>query len=619
MANADLGHLRRSFDCLTHALERHPLDECVGQRGRDGRWHWLSTADFALEVERLARGLVRLGLAPGTKVAVAAYRNRYEWMCVDLACAMAGLISIPVYPTISADDYRFIFGQAEVAYGFVGGGDLYEKFEAAGGDTEGYKHTYCFEADAPGDYWKDVFAQGGSDAESPDAAHEQELTRRRDAIGPDDLLTIIYTSGTTGRPKGVMLTHANILASVRAASERLPVGPGDTVLSFLPLCHIFERSASHTFLVNGCRIALTGTDNLGGPDGDLQAIRPHFFTTVPRLLEKVYEKIYAKGEELTGLKRKLFFWALSLTDDYDYQHSLSGWRGAVADRLIFSKWREALGGRVRGIVTGAAPCPHQILRVFSAAGIPVREAYGLTETSPGLTINEPNDTGALLGSVGPVVRDVELRLDTDGPYREGEGEILAYGPNVMQGYYKRPDANAEVFVELDGKRWFRTGDVGTFVKGPGGREYLRITDRKKELLKTSGGKYVAPAPIESKFKEEFLVEQIMVVGDQRKFVSAVIVPAPEALEKWCTDHGIAFTTAEDACGNDAVVAHYAEIVERLNPQFSHIEQIKKFTLVPGPWDVTHEDGREGELTPTMKLKRRVVSERYGDLIDAMYA
>lgn len=602
----------RTFEVLDFALANHPQQQCVGQRKDGGVWEWLSTQEFKDLVDDLSRGFIKMGLSPGTKIAIAAYRNRPEWMAVDMACAQTGMISIPVYPTISEDDYRFIFNQSEVAYAFVGAQDLYSKVEAAGKDTSTFVKTYVFDEMPGRAHWSEVFAKA-------DKPLDEELARRKDAIATEDLMTIIYTSGTTGKPKGVMLTHANICSAIAAATERLPFEAGDTVLSFLPLCHIFERTASMTYLGRGSKIALTGTDNLGGPDGDLQAIKPHFFTTVPRLLEKVYEKIYAKGDELTGIKRKLFFWALSLTEGYDYQNPLSGIKGSIADKLIFSKWREALGGRMKGIVTGAAPCPHNILRVFSAAGIPVREAYGLTETSPGLTINEPNINGSMLGTVGPVVRDVELMIDTSGPYKPGEGEILAHGPNVMQGYYKRPDATAEVFTEIEGKRWFKTGDIGTFVKGPGGREYLKITDRKKELLKTSGGKYVAPAPIESKFKEEFLVEQIMVVGDSKKFVSALIVPASEALEKWCTDNGIAFTTVEDVILEDAVVAAFTDIVNRINPKFSHIEQIKKFQLVAGPWDVTHDDGKEGELTPTMKLKRRVVSERYADLIDALYA
>ena len=595
----------RTFEVLDIALARHPLPEFIGQRADGGAWTWQSTAEFKAQVDALSRGLLRLGIARGTKVAVAAYRNRPEWLAVDLACAQLGLITIPVYPTISAQDYAYIFGEAEVAYGFVGGGDLYAKFEEAGAGMGTYVKTYSFDAQPGQPHWSTVLAEA-------DATLDAQLRERRDAIQPDDLATIIYTSGTTGRPKGVMLTHRNICSAVEAAGERLPVEAGETVLSFLPLCHIFERTGSHLYILVGAKIALAGTDNLGGPDGDLQAIRPHFFATVPRLLEKVYEKIYAKGSELTGAKRKLFFWALSLTEDYDYQHPLGGIKGAIADKLIFSKWREALGGRMKGVVTGAAPCPHNILRVFSAAGIPIREAYGLTETSPGLTINEVNAEGALLGSVGPAVKDVELLIEPSEAYGPGEGEVLAHGPNVMQGYYKNPEATAAVFTEIDGKRWFRTGDIGKMVKGPGGREYLKITDRKKELLKTSGGKYVAPAPIESKLKEHALIEHVMVVGDGQKFVSALIVPSEEATSRYGHD-GDAWMQSRD------VLAEYQSAIDAVNAGLSHTEQIKKFALLDGQWDVTHADGSDGELTPTLKLKRRVVRERYAKEIGAIYA
>ncbi len=594
----------RTFEVLDIAIANHPLAEFVGQRAEGGDWVWQSTADFKQLVDSLSRGLLRLGIERGQKVAMAAYSNRPEWMAVDFACAQIGVITIPVYPTISTDDYRYIFDEAEVAYGFVGNGDLYEKFEAAGGDTPTYVKTYTFDA-APGQvHWSHVLAEAELNL-------DLEIKHRREAILPEDLTTIIYTSGTTGRPKGVMLSHRNICSAVMAAGERLPVEAGETVLSFLPLCHIFERTGSHLYVLVGARIALTGTDNLGGPDGDLQAIRPHFFATVPRLLEKVYEKIYAKGSELTGLKHKLFFWALSLTDDYDYQHPMKGLQAAIADKLIFSKWREALGGRMKGVVTGAAPCPHNILRIFSAAGIPVREAYGLTETSPGLTINEPNSTGAMLGTVGPAVKDVELYIEPSTAYGPGEGEILAHGPNVMLGYYKKPEATAEVFTEIDGKQWFRTGDIGTMVKGPGGREFLKITDRKKELLKTSGGKYVAPAPIESKLKEHSMVEHVMVIGDGQKFVSALIIPSEEAKTRYSHD-------GDAWMHDDALLKEYQTAIDAVNKDLSHTEQIKKFALLDGVWDVTHADGSEGELTPTLKLKRRVVRDRYSKEIGGMY-
>ncbi|MEM9848362.1 MAG: AMP-binding protein, partial [Bacteroidota bacterium] len=355
--------------------------------------------------------------------------------------------------------------------------------------------------------------------------------------------------------------------------------------------------------------------------GDLRTIAPTFFTTVPRLLEKVYEAIYNKGLELTGIKRSLFFWALSLTDDYEYDKEYGGFaalKRSIADKLIFSKWREALGGNVKGIITGAAPCPAKILRVFSAAGIPVREGYGLTETSPTLTLNEYGKGMAMIGTTGPIIDGVTLLIDrSEGDYREGEGEILAIGPNVMQGYYNKPQKTAEVFKEMDGKRWFRTGDVGKFVES-GGRKFLKITDRKKELLKTSGGKYVAPAPIEGKMREDFLIEQMMVVGDKRKFVSALIVPSEEALKDWCENNNVTWTGRSDAIKNDKVIARYQETINQCNPQFSHIEQVKKFRLLDAEWEPTKTDGSTAELTPTMKLKRRVILEKFADEIEEMY-
>jgi len=442
-------------------------------------------------------------------------------------------------------------------------------------------------------------------------------------IQPEEVLTFIYTSGTTGNPKGVVLTHTNLVHIIKSTIELLPADAGNQVLSFLPMCHIFERTVSYSYMAKSAKVYFTGTDNLGGPDGDLQAVKPYFFTTVPRLLEKVYEKIYNTGLTLTGVKKKLFFWALSRTDDYEYDKAYNGLEGikqGIADKLIFSKWRAALGGNVRGIVTGAAPCPVKIMKVFSAAGVPIREGYGLTETSPTLTVNTYEPNGALAGTVGRPIEGVEILIDrSEGDYRDGEGEILACGPNIMQGYYNKPAKNAEVFKDIDGKTWFKTGDVGKMVKGPGGHDFLKITDRKKELLKTSGGKYVAPAPIENKFKEDFLIEHMMVVGEKRKFVSAVLVPSEEALQAWCKDNDVAWTNLAAVCKNEKVIARYQEIVNQFNPLFSHIEQIKKFTLLPTTWDAVKEDGSTAELTPTMKLKRRVVREKFDKEISEMYS
>ena len=442
-------------------------------------------------------------------------------------------------------------------------------------------------------------------------------------VKPADLMTIIYTSGTTGKPKGVMLSHLNLASNVRQVKDLLPVKPGERAISFLPVCHIFERAATYAFIYFGLSVYQTGTDNLGGDSGDLKSVKPHFFTCVPRLLEKVYEKIYNKGAELTGIKKKLFFWALSLTDQYEFDFKPSGLdaiKWAIADKLIFSKWREALGGSVKGIVTGSAPCPAKIIRVFSAAGIPVREAYGLTEASPGISFNEFHPYKAIIGTVGPLLPEVEVRLDnSEGIYKEGDGEILAAGENIMLGYYHQPQWTADVIKEIDGKIWLCTGDVGTFVIGNDGTKFLKITDRKKELFKTSGGKYVAPAPIESKIKEDFMIDNVMLVGDGLKFVSALIVPVEQGLMKWCADHQISWTNMEDICKHPKVIELYQSIVDKYNPLFGHIEQIKKFKLIPEVWQPIKADGSEGELTPTLKLKRRLLKAKYASLIEGMYA
>lgn len=603
--------LTRLFEFIEYQNEHCPQQQALGYK-KDGKWVYYSSQEIIDMATQVSHGLLKLGLQPGDKIALIAYKNRPEWAIMDLGMQQIGVINVPVYPTISTSDYDYIFNDSEIKYCFVGMGDLYDKVLAAKPNINSLIDIYSFEEREDVKYWKTIFSDG-------DAA---DLQQRKNAIKTTDLATIIYTSGTTGNPKGVMLSHQNICANVSAVRALLPIGTGDTALSFLPLCHIFERSALYAYFYRGARIVFTGTDNLGGEEGDLRAVKPHFFTTVPRLLEKVYEKIYNKGLTLSGAKKKLFFWALSLTDDYDFdkrQTGLSSLKWSVADKLIFSKWREALGGNIKGVLTGAAACPVKIIRVFSAAGIPIREGYGLTETSPGLTFNRYEPGGAMIGTVGMLLDIVDMKIDpTGGDYREGEGEILVKGPNIMMGYYNKPDQTDAVFQELDGHRWFCTGDVGKLVKGLGGKEFLKITDRKKELLKTSGGKYVAPAPIENKFKEDFLIEQMMVVGEKRKFVSALIVPAEEALKDWCKNNGVNCDSLQDMLKDPKVIDCYQQVVNRFNPEFSHIEQIKKFVLLDSVWEPTKADGSPAELTPTLKLKRRVILEKYCDEIEAIY-
>ena len=597
----------RLFDLIYFQQETFPLEHCLGEK-IEGSWTFLSTEQVILQAESLASGMLASGWPPGSKIGIVTYQNCPAWTITDLAIQMAGMISIPLYPTISSREYAYILKEAEVMAVFMGPGDLYQKISAIREEVPTLKHLIGFENQDDLPNWSALF-------KAPSAA----LQTVREKVRPEDLFTIIYTSGTTGNPKGVMLSHHNVMSNIGAIQSVFPTDSGDRVLSFLPLAHVFERAASFAFIMKSLSIHYTGLDNLGGEDGDLRAVKPHFFTCVPRLLEKVYEKIYDRGSQLQGLKHRLFFWALDLTKTFGYDEPLGGWKGWLADRLIFVKWREALGGQIKGIVTGAAPCPFRILQVFSAAGIPVREAYGLTEASPGISINRFEPFLAWLGTVGPVLDNIELLIDEgDSQYHPGEGEVLISGPNVMLGYYKNEEASRQVLPVIDGKTWLRTGDIGTVVTSPKGDRFLKITDRKKELFKTSGGKYVAPAPIESRFKEDPMIEQIMAIGDQRRYVSAIIVPSRENLTHWAAKQGLGSLAFPDLILDPRTKKLYADIVDRINPHFSRPEQIKQFILCSDTWEPVKADGSPGELTPTLKLKRRVILDKYHQQIEALY-
>ncbi|HRI58633.1 MAG TPA: long-chain fatty acid--CoA ligase [Saprospiraceae bacterium] len=603
---------KRLFDYLYDQLREHPLERAFGSKV-NGAWRYYPTTQMVEWVNRASLGLLRLGLKPGDKVASVVYQAHPQWVALDYAMLQIGVLHVPMYPTISTREYEYILNESEALYCFVGEGDLFDKVMTAKQHTPALKEVFTFYDRPDTRRWDAILAPADADF--------SEVERIKSTVKPDDLATLIYTSGTTGNPKGVMLTHRNIVFNVEALRRLAPISPGDRILSFLPVSHVYERVAVYAFTAYGGSISFTGTDNLGGDAGDLRAIRPHFFTCVPRLLEKVYERIYSKGMELHGLKRAVFFWALQLTDHWDFNFKPKGFTALqwwIADRLIFSKWREALGGHVRGMTTAASACPLKVLRTFNAAGIRVREGYGLSEAAPALTLNEFDEINAMLGTVGPAMEGVELRFVPDPDYRPGEGEILATSPGIMAGYYKQPEKTAEVIRIIDGVRWLVTGDVGMLVEGPGGRKFLKITDRKKELLKTSGGKYVAPTPIESVFKEHRLVEQAMVVGENLKFVSALLVPSEEGLKEWCKKHGIAWTNLPDMIRNPKVVERYQMLVDRVNAFFSHVEQVKKFTLLPDQWEQVKADGSEGELTPTLKLKRRVIMKKFEKEIEEMY-
>ncbi len=604
---------KRVFEYLHDQLDTHPLEKAFGHKV-DGQWKYYSSVEMVSWVNRASVGLLLLGLRPGDKVASVVYKASPEWVVLDYAMMQIGVLHVPMYPTISSREYEYILNESGAQYCFVGDGDLYQKVTDARAKVPTLHEVFTFYEHPVARHWSAVLAEPGSDL--------AEVDRIKATIRPDDVMTLIYTSGTTGNPKGVMLTHRNIVFNVESVSKVVPIDAGDRCLSFLPVSHVFERVAVYFFTSKCLTTVFTGTDNLGGENGDLKAICPHFFTTVPRLLEKVYERIIAKGMELKGLKRALFFWAVQLTDDWDFDKKYTGWKALqwrIADRLIFSKWREALGGCIKGIVTGASACPVRVLRTFNAAGIRVREAYGMTESAPGLTFNRFESGAARLGTVGLLLDGVDVRIEPSSDYRPGEGEILVSGPNVMEGYYQQPEKTAEVIRYIDGKRWLVTGDVGTLEPAPNGQQFLRITDRKKELLKTSGGKYVAPSPIESKFKEHHLVEQAMVVGENLKFVSALLVPSEIGLKEWCAKHGLAWTTLPDMIENPKVQERYQMLVDRINPNFGHAEQVKKFALLANTWDAVKTDGSEAELTPTLKLKRRVIMKKFESEIEGMYA
>jgi len=588
----------RLFDCLALKVEHHPLEDMLaGKEG--GQWKKYSTATVKEMVDKLSAGLLSIGIGAGDmtpegrdKVALLS-KNRPEWVMVDLAVQQIGAILTPLYPTINVNELEFVLGDAQAKVVFVNDQDLFLKVLSIKERLPHLQKIYTFEHVANALHWKELMA-----AATPDLI--ASIPSISSKIGYEDLATIIYTSGTTGTPKGVMLSHRNVLSNVTASLPCFPPGENMRALSFLPLNHILERMVTYMYLFKGTSIYYAESmDTIGD---NLKEVKPHLFTTVPRLLEKVYDKIMAKGAELTGTKKKLFFWAHGLAEKFEINTSLSiGYRMqlAIANKLIFSKWREALGGNVKAIISGGAACQVRLIRIFTAAGITVMEGYGLTETSPVICVNRYQEDGREFGSVGPMISGVDVKIAEDG-------EILCKGPNIMMGYYKRPDITAEV---MQGD-WFCTGDIGAFSP----RGFLKITDRKKELFKTSGGKYVAPLPIESRLKESIYIEQVMVIGADRKFVSALIVPSFPNVQEWARQQGITETKPESLIRDARVLEHFKELVESFNKFFNPVEQVKKFELLSQEWSVD-----TGELTPKLSLKRKVVLEKYKDAIEHIYA
>ena len=589
----------RLFDCIDYQLQHFPKADMMAAK-ENGVWKKYSTLEISTLVNKLSIGLINIGLnahnftpEDSDKIGIIS-NNRPEWLITDLAAQQIGVIVIPLYPTTSLLELEFILNEAQVKYVFVNSAAMYEKIKSLQSKLNQIKNIYTFDNVENTPHYTELFM----DINEADII---KLNAIKSSIPTHHLPTIIYTSGTTGTPKGVMLTHKNICSNILSAKLSLPFvdNPNGRILSFLPLNHIFEKVASYIFMYSG--ISIYFAESIETISTNLLEVKPSAFTTVPRLLEKVFEKIMEKGNALTGIKKWLFNWSIKLAEKYDcelpgslfYQLQLF-----IANKLIFKKWREALGGNIQFIITGGAACQVKLLRIFNAANIPVYEGYGPTENSPVISVNGMDKGNRKFGTVGLVAKGITVKIAADG-------EILVSGPCVMKGYFKRPDLTAETIV--DG--WLHTGDIGEFIDG----KFLKITDRKKELFKTSGGKYVAPQPIENTYKENPFIEQIMIVGADKKFVSALIVPNFIYLKKWLLKNHIEFSTNQDIIQNKKVIDLYNNEISKIASTFNHIEQIKKIVLLPNEWNVD-----SGELTPKMSLKRKNILEKYKTEIDNIY-
>ena len=582
----------RLFDFLSIQLE-DPLEKSLNTK-YNGSWEATSTKTFYDKVQQASRKLHQMGVKHGDKIALISTNNRTEWCIMDQAILQLGATTVPIYPTISASEYEYVLNHSESKMCFISDVEIFEKLKTIQGNTS-LEGVYSFEDVTDCASWNMLFEEDDSNLQTAVEAAKKE-------VKSSDLATIIYTSGTTGRPKGVMLSHDNVVSNVLAAAKKLPLTSEKNIaLSFLPVCHIFERVILYIYYYKGIEIHFA--ESLEKISDNLNEVHPYVMTAVPRLLEKVYDKIYSRGADLDGIKQKLFYWAVDLGLRYEPYGKNGFWyefKLGIARKLIFSKWQQALGGNLELICSGSAALQPRLARVFSAAGMTVTEGYGLTETSPVISVGEEANGGLKFGSVGRVIDGVEVKIAEDG-------EILCKGPNVMQGYYKDPEKTAEVIK--DG--YFHTGDIG--VLDADGQ--LKITDRKKQLFKTSGGKYIAPQLLENQMKQSLFIEQIMVIGEGQKMPAALIQPAFEYIETWAKDNAIDMgTSLESICENQKLLDAIQEDITNHNQHFGKWEQIKKFELIPEVWSID-----AGHLTPTMKVKRKVVKEKYQALCDKIYA
>jgi len=589
-----MNNITRLFDFPYYQLEKYDLsDSLVTKYGND--WIKTSTKEYLDKANAISRGLLNLGVNKNDKIAIISSNNRTEWNICDIGVLQTGAQNVPIYPTISSEDYEYILNHSESLYCFISDIEVYNKINAIKANVPTLKEIYSFDDIDGCKSWKEVLELGN------DITNQNKVEERKNNVLETDLATIIYTSGTTGRPKGVMLTHQNIVSDVLMSAKRVPLRAGDTrALSFLPICHIFERMLLYLYQYYG--ISIYFAESIEKISDNLKEVHPHVMSVVPRLLEKVYDKIYAKGADLTGIKKRLFFWALDLGMDYKPYGENGAWyefKLKIARKIIFSKWQEGLGGELELLVCGSAALQTRLSKVFCAANIPVMEGYGLTETSPVISVNDMRNGGFRVGTVGRVIDGVEVKIAEDG-------EILCKGPNVMIGYYKDEEKTNEVLAN----GYFHTGDIGE-IDSDG---FLKITDRKKEMFKTSGGKYIAPQVLENTFKQSRFIEQIMVIGDGEKMPAAFIQPSFEFLNDWASRKKISIgTTNQEIIANKEVIDRIQEEVNELNEKFGNWEKIKRFELTPEVWSI---DG--GHLTPTMKLKRKIIKEMYTDLYNKIY-
>lgn len=585
----------RLFDIPYYQKGNFPLTNAFVTK-YNGNWVATSTEEYIEKANQISRALLDMGIKKGDKIALITSSNRTEWHIMDIGILQLGAVTVPIYPTISAEDYEYILKHSESLYVFVSDQQIFDKLNKVKLNIPKLRGIYSFDEVTGCANWN-VVLEAGKKIMNPALIEEHKGN-----VHPNDLASIIYTSGTTGRPKGVLLTHHNIVSNVIGSTERFDLRKGDfKSLSFLPCCHIFERTVLYIYQANG--VSVHFAESLDTISQNLQEIKPDVMTVVPRVLEKVYDKIYTKGSELTGIKKKLFFWAIQLGEKYDINHKHGWWYDFQlkwARKLIFSKWRAALGGQLDYLVSGSAALSPRLARIFAAAEIPVLEGYGLTETSPVISVNDRRNNGWKIGSIGKVLSNVEVKLAEDG-------EILCKGPSITQGYFKDEEKTNEAFTG----EWFHTGDIGKIDE----EGFLFITDRKKEMFKTSGGKYVAPQILENTFKQSRFIEQIMVIGEGQKMPAALIQPNFDYLKEWANRKSINIGfSLEEVCKNEEVRNRIQQEIDRLNAKFGKWEQVKKFELTPNVWSID-----SGELTPTLKLKRKVILEKYKTLYEKIYS